>query len=43
VGFVGIVLLTFLIAGWLIYDHYSSRLEDKIAAIENIAIVPKRR
>ncbi len=36
-GVVGVFVLGFLITGWLVYDHYSNKLEDKVAALEKLA------
>lgn len=30
-------MFSFLIISWLVYDHYSNRLEDKVDELENIA------
>ena len=37
VGMVGIVLLGFVITAFLVYDNYSSRLEDEIAKLEDLS------
>lgn len=37
VGIVGVVMLGMLVAFLLAYDHYSSRLEDEIAKLEDLA------
>lgn len=35
-GIVGVLVVGFLISGWLVYDHYSDELEEQIAGLEKI-------
>ena len=37
IGIVGVAVLVFLVAAFIVYDHYSSRLEDEIAKLEDLA------
>src|SRR5690606_30292815 len=35
-GIVTVLVLGFLITAWLVYDHYSNKLEEQIAALETL-------
>ncbi|MBN1202094.1 MAG: PBP1A family penicillin-binding protein [Anaerolineae bacterium] len=36
-GFIAVAMLGFLITGWLVYDHYSDQLEERINDLEQLA------
>ncbi|HML22742.1 MAG TPA: PBP1A family penicillin-binding protein [Aggregatilinea sp.] len=35
-GIIGVMVLSFLITAWLVYDHYVGQLEDKIDSLDQI-------